>query len=72
MMNNPLTPIFPDNYPFYIDDEKAKKEFEELFILHFLTREIGFETPYLFQQKLKAKLIEIMPYYMMSRIVRLF
>ena len=63
MMNNPLTPIFPDNYPFYIDDEKAKKEFEELFILHFLTREIGFETPYLFQQKLKAKLIEIMPYY---------
>ena len=63
MMNNPLTPIFPEQYPFYTDDEQVKKEFEELFILHFLTRQIEFETPYLFQMKLKGRLMEIMPYY---------
>lgn len=63
MMNNPLTPIFPSNYPFYCEDEQLKKEFEETFILHYLTNEIGFETPYLFNQKLLGKLKLIMPYY---------
>ena len=63
MMNNPLTPIFPSNYPFYCDDKQLKKEFEETFILHYLTNEIGFETPYLFNQKLLGKLKLIMPYY---------
>lgn len=63
MMNNPLTPVFPESYPFYTDNLEDKKAFEELFVMHFLTREIGFETPWLFNQKLKAKLYEIMPYY---------
>ena len=63
MMNNPLTPIFPSDYPFYCDDEQCKKEFEETFILYYLTNEIGFETPYLFNQKLLGKLKLIMPYY---------
>ena len=63
MMNNPLTPVFPDTYPFYTDNPEDKKAFEELFVMRFLTREIGFETPWLFNQKLKAKLYEIMPYY---------
>ena len=63
MMNNPLTPIFPSDYPFYCDDKQIKKEFEETFILHYLTNEIGFETPYLFNQKLLGKLKLIMPYY---------
>lgn len=63
MKNNPLTPIFPTDYPFYCDDLQAKKEFEETFILHYLTNEIGFETPYLFNQKLLGKLKLIMPYY---------
>ena len=63
MMNNPMTPVFPDSYPFYTDNPDDKKAFEELFVMHFLTREIGFETPWLFNQKLKAKLYEIMPYY---------
>ena len=62
-MNNPLTPIFPSDYPFYCDDKQLKKEFEETFILHYLTNEIGFETPYLFNQKLLGKLKLIMPYY---------
>ena len=63
MVNNPLTPIFPSNYPFYCDDNQLKKDFEETFILHYLTNEIGFETPYLFNQKLLGKLMLIMPYY---------
>lgn len=63
MMDNPLTPIFPTDYPFYCEDERCKKEFEETFILHYLTNEIGFETPYLFNQKLLGKLKLIMPYY---------
>ena len=62
-MNNPLTPIFPSYYPFYCDDSQLKKEFEETFILHYLTNEIGFESPYLFNQKLLGKLKLIMPYY---------
>ena len=63
MMNNPLTPIFPSDYPFYCEDEQCRKEFEETFILHYLTNEIGFETPYLFNQKLLGKLKLVMPYY---------
>ena len=63
MVNNSLTPVFPSDYPFYCDDNQHKKEFEETFILHYLTNEIGFETPYLFNQKLLGKLKLIMPYY---------
>lgn len=63
MTNNPLLTVFPENYPFYTDDKEIKREFEETFILHYLTNEIGFETPYLFQQKLLGKLKLIMPYY---------
>ena len=63
MINNPLTPVFPDDYPFYSDNELERKEFEETFILTYLTNEIGFETPYLFQQKLLGRLKLIMPYY---------
>ena len=63
MRNNPLTPIFPASYPFYTDNEEERKQFEETFILYFLEREIGYETPYLFTEKLKGKLMEVMPYY---------
>nr|DAT73367.1 MAG TPA: Lower collar protein [Caudoviricetes sp.] len=63
LMNNPLTQVFPSDYPFYCEDERCRKEFEETFILHYLTNEIGFETPYLFNQKLLGKLKLIMPYY---------
>lgn len=61
--NNPLLTVFPEIYPFYTDDKEIKREFEETFILHYLTNEIGFETPYLFQQKLLGRLKLIMPYY---------
>ena len=32
MMNNPLTPVFPDSYPFYTDNPEDKKAFEELYV----------------------------------------
>ena len=51
MMNNPFTPIFPSRYQFYSDEIEDKKAFEELFVMHFLNREIGFETTWLFNQK---------------------
>lgn len=63
MMNNPLINIFPENYPFYTTNENERKEFEETFLLTYLTNEIGFESPYLFQQKLLGRLKLIMPYY---------
>lgn len=63
MRNNPLTPIFPSNYPFYTDDEQIRKTFENKFISHFLTREIGFETPFQFNQMLYAKLVVNMDYW---------
>ena len=64
MMNHPLTSkIFPEHYPFYVDDEKAKKEFEEKFIAYFYYREIGFETPFMFKQRLQTLLMMRMPYW---------
>lgn len=63
MRNNPLTPIFPTSYPFYIDDEQIRKSFENKFISHYLTREIGFETPFQFKQMLYAKLVVNMDYW---------
>lgn len=63
MRNNPLTPIFPSNYPFYTDDEQIRKSFENKFISHYLTREIGFETPFQFKQMLYAKLVVNMDYW---------
>lgn len=64
MMNHPLTSkIFPEHYSFYVDDEKAKKEFEEKFIGYFYYREIGFETPFMFKQRLQTLLMMRMPYW---------
>lgn len=64
MMSNTLTQnIFPSNYDFYVDDEKAKKVFEDKFIKHYYYREIGFESPFMFIQKLESHLILNMPYW---------
>lgn len=64
MLNHPLTSkIFPEHYPFYVDDEKARKEFEEKFISYFYYREIGFETPFMFRQRLQSLLMMRMPYW---------
>ena len=64
MMNNKLTKnIFPDNYEFYVDDEQARKSFEDKFIKHYYYREIGFETPFMFTHKLETHLLINMPYW---------
>ena len=64
MMNNNLTKnIFPNHYDFYIDDEQARKSFEDKFIKHYYYREIGFETPFMFTHKLETHLLINMPYW---------
>ena len=64
MINSSLTQnIFPDKYEFYMDDEQARKMFEDKFIKHYYYREIGFETPFMFIQKLESHLLLNMPYW---------
>ena len=64
MMNNGLTQnIFPTTYDFYLDDAQARKDFEDKFIKHNYYREIGFESPFMFIQKLDSHLILNMPYW---------
>ena len=64
LMNNGLTQnIFPTNYDFYLDDLQARKAFEDKFIKHYYYREIGFETPFIFIQKLETHLLINMPYW---------
>ena len=55
--------IFPTNYEFYVDDEQAKADFESKFIEHYYYREIGFETPFIFTQRLQSLLKLRMPYW---------
>lgn len=64
MMNNGLTQnIFPAAYDFYLDDAQARKAFEDKFIKHYYYREIGFESPFMFIQKLESHLLLNMPYW---------
>ena len=64
MMNNGLTQnIFPTTYDFYLDDAQARKAFEDKFIKHYYYREIGFESPFMFIQKLESHLLLNMPYW---------
>ena len=63
MTNSSIMSVFPERYPFYCQDEQTKKEFEEKFIQKFYYREIGFETPYMFNQRLYSLFLTRMPYY---------
>lgn len=63
MTNSAIMRVFPERYPFYCQDEQTKKEFEEKFIQKFYYREIGFETPYQFNQRLYSLFLTRMPYY---------
>ena len=64
MMNSSLIEhIFPSQYDFYVDDERMRKAFEDKFIRHFYYREIGFESPFMFIQKLETHLLINMPYW---------
>lgn len=60
---NPLTPLFNFNYPFYCDDEHVRKEFEQKFIDYYFECEIGSETFYRWERRFKSLLTTRMPYY---------
>lgn len=53
--------IFDFDWPIY--DETHRQELERKFLMHYYTREIGFETYGLWKLKLNTKLNEIMPYF---------
>lgn len=55
--------VFSFSYPFYCDNAILKQNFEQKFLRHFYTREIGSETFGLFQLRIKQKFDVIMPYY---------
>ena len=55
--------VFNFEYDFYIDNENIKRKFEEKFIDEYFFHEIGAETVFRFQHRLKTKLNKIMPYY---------
>ena len=55
--------VFNFDYDFYIDNEDIKRKFEEKFIDEYFFHEIGTETVFKFQHRLKTRLNKIMPYY---------
>ena len=55
--------VFNFDYDFYIDNEDIKRKFEEKFIDEYFFHEIGSETVFKFQHRLKTRLNKIMPYY---------
>ncbi|UNY47191.1 hypothetical protein HHOHNEGG_00014 [Clostridium phage LPCPA6] len=61
LVEDPNFNIFGFDYKFI--DPDLKGAFEEMFKEHFYFHEIGFETVARFQQRLKAKLNRIAPYY---------
>ena len=48
--------VFNFNYDFYIDNENIKRKFEEKFIDEYFFNEIGSETVFKFQHRLKTRL----------------
>lgn len=64
MLSDPLSnEIFPTDYPFYLEEQAIKKQFEEKFIAHYYYREIGFETPFIFIHKVEERLRLRAPYW---------
>ena len=55
--------LFPEKFPFYIDDDNLRKNFVKKFYNEYRFREIGFETVGRFKTSLLSKLYNIMPYY---------
>lgn len=54
-------PLILGDYPIF--NEEYRDTLGEKILYHFYTREIGFETAFLFEQKINEKLNLIMPYY---------
>ena len=61
VLNNSWDKIFNFNFPIF--DEAYREILCKKILMHYYTREIGFETVGLWKLKLNTKLNEIMPYY---------
>lgn len=61
IIDTALPHIFDFSFPIF--DENYRQTLEKKIILHFYTREIGYETVALWKLKLRTKLNEIMPYF---------
>lgn len=63
LFEDPSFKLFDFEYEYYINDSKAKAEFEQKFIDHYLFHEIGHETVFRFKHNLKIRLRETMKIY---------
>lgn len=55
--------IFDFDFPFYVENEKIKVEFEKYLCYTYFNESIGFETPEAWKFAFKQKMLEIIPYY---------
>lgn len=55
--------IFDFDFPFYVENEKIKVEFEKYLCYSYFNESIGFETPDAWKFAFKQKMLEIIPYY---------
>lgn len=55
--------IFDFDFPFYVENEKIRVEFEKYLCYTYFNESIGFETPDAWKFAFKQKMLEIMPYY---------
>lgn len=63
VIDNTRTSLFDFDYPHASLTQSEKEHLEKHIMLHYYTREIGFETMGLFKLKLESKLWDIMPKY---------
>lgn len=55
--------LFDFDFPFYVENEKIKVEFEKYLCYTYFNESIGFETPEAWKFAFKQKMLEIIPYY---------
>ena len=55
--------LFDFDFPFYVDNEKIRVDFEKYLCYTYFNESIGFETPDAWKFAFKQKMLEIMPYY---------
>lgn len=55
--------LFDFDFPFYVENEKIRAEFEKYLCYTYFNESIGFETPGAWKFAFKQKMVEIIPYY---------
>jgi hypothetical protein len=63
LVENCYSKLFDFDFPFYVENEKIKVEFEKYLCYTYFNESIGFETPDAWKFAFKQKMLEIMPYY---------